>query len=77
MSRLADKSDSLKSYILLKPNGPYFFLSRIILCKNMDPYTSFLYGNMFALFLNLSSKLVSSSLMRDDIIFFLMPLGGS
>jgi hypothetical protein len=77
VSRLADRSDSLKSYILLKPRGPYFFLSRMMLCRNMDPNTSFLYGNIFALFFNLSSKLVSSSLISDDIIFFLMPLGGS
>jgi len=42
VSTAAVKSDSLKSYALLKPSGPYFLRSRIAACMKIAPKASLL-----------------------------------
>lgn len=75
VSNEAFKSLSLKSYNLLNPRGPNFFLSKITPCKNTAPNINLLKFTTFNL--TLLSKYSSSNFIKDPIIFFFKPFGGS
>lgn len=75
VSILANRSDSLKSYILLNPSGPYFFRSNITPCKKIAPNTSLLKATTFTF--TLLSSYSSSIFISEPSMFFLSPFGGS